>query len=233
MTKETYRDILEWDVMNWSRAIDFWEKTSNHIAPLSRLALDLGARNGGLSLYWALKGYHVICSDVTDSAFDKARALHDRYHVRDQIEYQAIDALHIPYRDFFDVITFKSVLGGIANHNVGFEKAEETMKQIYRALKPGGYLCFCENLQGSKIHMILRHRLRNHGKRWHYFTIEELRNITGAFENFSYDTYGLTGALAKGSVGTFLSKMDAAVDHLFPETSRYLISVVCRKPVLP
>ena len=54
ITKLRNKDIIEWDVVNWSKALTFWEKYSKPITGGSKV-LEIGSRNGGLSLYAALK----------------------------------------------------------------------------------------------------------------------------------------------------------------------------------
>ncbi|MBK8926616.1 MAG: hypothetical protein IPM74_12100 [Crocinitomicaceae bacterium] len=54
LDKEHINDIIRWDVKNWKNALPFWEahfsiKPGMHV-------LVLGDREGGLSLYFALKG---------------------------------------------------------------------------------------------------------------------------------------------------------------------------------
>ena len=56
------KDIIEWDVRNWGKVIDFIEDSQLEFKEKS--VLELGARNGGLSLYYALKGAKVLCSDL-------------------------------------------------------------------------------------------------------------------------------------------------------------------------
>ena len=66
------RDILQWDVTNWSCALDLWT-TFLPQSLVQQRALELGAAGGGLSLYLGLKGAEVICSDLQDPA-PRARA---------------------------------------------------------------------------------------------------------------------------------------------------------------
>jgi len=47
--KDLLIDIFEWDVENWSKSILFWESNSTNLFPNFK-ALEIGARNGGLSL---------------------------------------------------------------------------------------------------------------------------------------------------------------------------------------
>src|SRR5262245_1501654 len=104
-------DILEWDVENWSQALEFWPRHS--LLQLSGCeALEVGSRNGGLSLWLALRGAHVVCSDV-DGPTEAARHKHQQYGVAHTVTYERVNALDIPYREAFDVVAFKTVVSVI------------------------------------------------------------------------------------------------------------------------
>ena len=109
MNNRLRKDIIEWDVRNWGTVIDFIKE--NHMDFKGKRVLELGARNGGLGLYYALKGAKVVCSDLEGPTKD-AHELHKRYGVSNSVEYEAIDATDIPdkYKGKFDYITFKSVI---------------------------------------------------------------------------------------------------------------------------
>src|SRR5690348_12125044 len=103
------RDAVGWDATTWSRALRYWD----HMLGQSPLrALEIGARSGGLSLWLAWRGHDVVCSDYPDVT-DEARTLHGRHQVAGRIVYQSLDATEIPLRDEFDLVVFKSVLGGV------------------------------------------------------------------------------------------------------------------------
>ena len=56
-------EFIEWDVRNWSAALEFWKANSSiNLAGCS--ALEIGSDYGGLSLWLASEGANVICSDV-------------------------------------------------------------------------------------------------------------------------------------------------------------------------
>lgn len=162
LTKYNQEDICEWDVENWGRAIRFWEINLPMDGVNGKKVLDLGGRNGGLSLYWALMGAEVVCSDLDDRVFDKAKKLHEKYGVSDRVTYCAIDATRIPYEEEFDIICFKSVLGGVGR-NGQFFRQKEMMDSIYKALKKGGVCFFVENLKASPLHQFCRKRFVNRG----------------------------------------------------------------------
>ena len=58
MHKDVLRDIVQWDVSSWSKALLYWENNVDW----SRIenGLELGGREGGLSLWLSLKGISMI-----------------------------------------------------------------------------------------------------------------------------------------------------------------------------
>src|SRR5215813_3875062 len=89
----TVRDILSWDVVNWSICLKVWDQ---HVTGTSRDALEIGTGPGGLSLWLASKGHTVVCSDkVVPGA--PVSTLHKQYGVSNRVIYEAIDATAIPY----------------------------------------------------------------------------------------------------------------------------------------
>lgn len=230
--KELMKDIVEWDVSNWSRALEFWEivpEINIQLPPRTRQkALDVGGRNGGLSLYWALKGYDVTCSDITDN-FDKAKMLHAKYGV--SCEYKNLNILELDEQNTYDVITFKSVLGGVGRDN-GYDRQEKMIENIYSALKPGGRLVFVENLKASVMHSFLRRKFRKWGQSWRYPTLDEIKELTAKFSSVSYKTVGFFGCLAKGPIAVMSGAfdfIDKTIDSTIPDESRYIVSCIAKK----
>lgn len=128
----------------------------------------MGARQGGLSLWLALHNNQVICSDVsyTDQQheLDKTIALHKAHNCDDKISYKAIDAINIPYENHFDIVVFKSVLGGVS---IGSDKRleQQAIDSIYKSLKKDGKVVFIENLEGSFLHMYARKKFVDWGSK--------------------------------------------------------------------
>ena len=108
------KDILGWDVVNWLKALKYWEKYCD-LFQQKYLCLEIGSgkSSGGLSLWLALNGNYVICSDLK-SPRKCSHPIHQKYNCIYQIEYQSIDAVSIPYNNYFDIVAFKSDLGGIS-----------------------------------------------------------------------------------------------------------------------
>lgn len=185
------KDVIEWDVRNWSKSLNYWlEETSLELT--DRNALEIGSRNGGLSLWLAKQGCRVTCSDVNGPS-EKARQIHQKHGIEHLVQYKGIDATNIPYeKGVFDIVVFKSVLGGIG-HNNNKDAQCRAINEIYRVLKPGGELFFAENLVASPLHSFLRKHFISWGENWRYLSIPEIEEFLNPF---SYKKFLLTGFLA-------------------------------------
>lgn len=227
--KELIKDIVEWDIENWWRAIKFWEDALQISDIKGKSVLDVGGRNGGVSLYWSLKGAEVICSDINESSLENARKLHRKYGVEKSIKYEMIDATNIPYESSFDIICFKSVLGGVGC-NGNFDNQKKMMNSIYRALKKNGQLCFCENLSASPLHQYTRRRFIDWGEKWRYINMDEVTELTEKFSNVETESFGFLGVFGRTRwLSTALGKMDTFIDSHIKKEYRYIVSCVCEK----
>lgn len=215
------RDIIEWDVGNWSEALRFWEHAIDW-GGAPKTCLEVGAGNGGLSLWLALKGHRVVCSDVTSPA-ERAARLHEKYGVAKLIEYAAIDATDIPDRAWFDIIAFKSILGGIGR-NDDRARQQRAVDEMFDALKPGGMLLFAENLRASPAHRFFRERFVGWGKSWRYVTLAEMREFLRQFATVEMRATGVIGALGRTErERNLLARVDQVVlNHLCPGEWKYL-----------
>jgi len=222
------KEIIEWDLINWSSALTYWE--TNTTSDLSNsLALEIGAHNGGLSLWLAQKRGKVICSDLHGPT-DKAKEKHERYGLSHLIEYQSINALEIPYTLNFDVVLFKSILGGIGRNNKK-DLQIQTIAQIYKALKSGGELLFAENLIASPIHRFFRRHFVKWGTEWRYVSIQEIKEFMSIFTSFKYKTVGFLGAFGRTEwQRNILGWIDRLVlNYITPESWRYIIIGIAKK----
>lgn len=221
-------DIIEWDIGNWGRAIDFWETDMPDNIEKKKV-LDIGGRRGGISLFWALKGARVVCSDLDANSLKEAKKLHKKYGVSKLVEYEVVDVTDMSFEEEYDIITFKSVMGGVG-YNDRYDRQELMIKNIYNALKPGGVLYFAENLTASSIHKLARKRFMRWGDSWRYVSLQEMKDLTREFDSFQYLTVGMMGVFGRNKwLSRILSFFDFVFDRFCPENSRYIISGICKK----
>lgn len=227
MTHALLKDIIQWDVKSWSKALTFWESSVDWSKVNN--CLELGGREGGLSLWLALKGKNVVCSDL-ENVTNTASALHKKYNVSDRIQYKDIDATNIPYENHFDVIVFKSIMGGIGRNN-NFNQQQKAFDEIYKALKPGGKLLFAENLSASMLHRWLRKNFVKWGDSWRYITIDETTNLVRKFSTSSIYKTGVLAAFGKSEQQrNFLSGLDnALLNKVCPAAWKYITYGIAQK----
>jgi len=232
MNKEQINDIIGWDIVNWSKSFSFWDKHLD-VKDKNFKCLELGARQGGLSLWLALNNNQVVCSDVsyTDQQheLDKTIALHKKYNCDNKISYEAIDASNIPYENHFDIVVFKSVLGGVS---IGSEKRleQKAIDSIYKSLKPGGKVVFIENLEGSFLHMYARKKFVGWGSKWHYIKLNELIGLFSKYEDLKFKTVGFLGAFGKTEgQRNFLGHVDTVLEKIAPKSYRYIMIGIAKK----
>lgn len=227
MDKKLLKDIIQWDVKAWSKAIYFWDESIDWSTVNN--CLEIGGREGGLSLWLALKGKQVVCSDLTDAAA-VAEKLHTEYNVTNRVTYQDIDATNIPYENHFDVIVFKSVLGGVGRNN-NYNMQLLAMQQIHKALKPGGKLLFAENLKASGMHRWFRKNFRKWGNVWRYVTMPEISDLTKDFTSVKLHTTGFLSTFGRSEgQRDFLAAADEVVfNKLVPQGWNYIAYGVAEK----
>ncbi len=225
---ELLSDIIGWDVRTFSGAVQFWD---SEIEPAGAVltCLEIGAGPGGLSLLLALKGHTVVCSDLSGTELH-ASPLHRRYAVSDRVTYRDIDATAIPLPTGFDIVIFKSVLGGVGT--LGRDTQVQAISEILRVLKPGGRLFFAENLRGTFLHRLARaiaYRIR--GTSWVYPTLAE---VEGLLAGFSRRHLATTGVVALFGVTEGQRRVLAGLDRrlfnrITPASRRYVVYGVAVK----
>jgi len=229
LTREVLRDIVEWDVPTWKRALSFWEQHASDLT--GTRVLEIGARNGGLSLYFALKGCRVACSDLTGPT-PKAVELHRKHRVSQNITYKNIDATAMAFEDgLFDLVCFKSILGGIGR-NDNYQNQRRAVCEMHRVLKPGGLLLFAENARASRLHACLRSRLVRWGKSWRYVSLEEIHDLFAPFDQVELASYGFFAAFGRSEIQrSFLHVLDVLADPFIRDRDKYMVYGCARKGV--
>jgi SAM-dependent methyltransferase len=227
------QDIIEWDVRNWSQLMHYWLPVLEQL-PRDSKVLAIGERNGGLSLWLALMGFHVTCTDITDIAAS-ASALHKKHGVTDRIEYKRLDIVNDEWpQEQFDVIIGKSVIGGVKptrgrSSSRNFEALEQAMQHIHRLLKPGGYFFSAENLQGGILNRYMRHRLKG-SKGWYYLSLSELDKLFGPFSLVQTKTFGILPTFfSNKAVNNTMYMINRCLQPLLPLGSKYIAFTVARK----
>jgi ubiquinone/menaquinone biosynthesis C-methylase UbiE len=224
LSKKELADIIQWDIKNWSKCLAFWDKNAS-LGP-SKKVLALGEREGGMSLYFALKGHEVICSDYNPLP-DTTKVMHAEYGVAKKITYQRIDMKAIDLEDeSVDVVVFKSVIGALGNK----PDQEKALQEIYRVLKPGGVFLFAENLEGSRLHQYLRKKFVSWGERWQYVTFADMTNWNASYTSIKTKPIGVLGLFGRSEKQRkFLAGFDAVLTPITPKKWRYILFGVLKK----
>lgn len=227
MNKELLKDVIEWDMVNWSQGLNFWE-SNFPIQNKGYNCLELGGRRGGLSLWLAVNNNQVICSDY-NSPVEEAQPIHIKYECTDRVSYASIDATDIKYTNEFDIVTFKSILGGISSdkhENV----TQHIIDEIYNSLKPGGALLFAENLSSSFLHRFMRKYFVKWGSRWKYLKFNDIKPLFTKFSSMEFTTVGFFGAFGRSEgQRKFLGKIDTFLKPIIPKRWKYIVVGIARK----
>jgi ubiquinone/menaquinone biosynthesis C-methylase UbiE len=228
--KQLLADIVEWDIYTWSNGIVFWNNTidrifdtannKNNSANMEDIkVLDLGARDGGTSLYFALKGFKCVCSDLRGPS-EKAKELHIKYGVSKLISYENVDCTCMDYEDeSFDIVAFKSVMGAVGanNNDANIMKA---INEMHRVLKPGGVLLFCENTHGSAFHMLMRKRFVKWSKFWNYVSLDFMNRAVEKFEERDIHSFGFLSCMVKNN--SFVYWLDEKLCRIIKPHNQYM-----------
>lgn len=227
MTEEFKKDILQWDVDSWNVALEYWESHVNFSKVTD--CLELGGREGGLTLWLALKGKHVVCSDLSEVE-KLASGLHEKYSIKEKVSYQSINATNIPYENHFDVIVFKSIIGGIGYGN-NYHKQQLAFQEIYKALKPGGKLLFAENLIASPLHRWFRKKFVKWGAEWRYVTYAEMNKLLENYSDKQIHTTGVLGVFGRTNrQRKFLAWLDKKIlNKILPNRWHYIVYGIATK----
>ena len=220
MTDNLLAEIIQWDVRTWSKALHYWDAQVdwNNIEN----ALELGGRQGGLSLWIALKGKKITCSDLSNISKTAAQ-LHSKHNCTSLITYQDIDATNIPYENHFDLIVYKSILGGLGK-STNFEKQQRAINEIYKSLKPGGKMLFAENISASQLHHFLRKRFTDWADYWQYFSLNDFKDFTKEFNSVHIRTNGFLATFGRNEKQRkLLSNFDDYFfNRLCPDNWKYM-----------
>ena len=191
-------NIIGWDIGNWSRCLSYWQPWLGEIPKSTGKVLVLGERNGGISLWFALLGFEVICTDYYE--LDKnVGQLHQRWQVQEHITYATADIFNLPYpENQFDLVACKSVIGGLLPNckdrtTRTLENQKLATEEVRRVLKRGGFFFGAENLTGTRLHMALRKKRHKENLGWRYLELSEIRWLFDGYSNCELKPYGFLG----------------------------------------
>lgn len=217
LTKEQIKDIIQWDVSNWKKALSFWEQHFKITPGMKVLAL--GERGGGLSLYFALMGCEVVCTDYRDFP-EETKKLHEKHGVSSKITYAQADIRKLDFADAtFDIVVFKSVMGAI-------DSAESQLKAIHeitRVLKKGGAFLFAENSTASFFHRRMRKIFVKWETKWRYIPDAEFEKWKEGYSQTFSSKKGLIALFGRTEgQRKFLAYPDAFFSAIVPKSWRYI-----------
>jgi len=216
-------DVIQWDRHNWKQALPFWEKHAG-LKP-GMHALGIGERGGGLSLWLAMKGLRVVCSDYNPMP-DSTAVLHKKYGMDHLISYDRQDACTLTYADkSFDVVILKSVLGALGTK----ERQQQAIDEFYRVLKPGGVLLFAENTAGTKFHMAVRKKFAGWSSYWRYPHPKTDMDLFDKFAKKDCKMIGFWGFVGKGALELPMRLADILSRPFVPKHWRYILVGVFQK----
>jgi SAM-dependent methyltransferase len=220
--REAISDIIRWDVATWKYGLRFWCQKAGPLR--DKVGLEIGGRDGGLSLFLALNGCRVVCSDLHGPTAH-AKELHRGYGVSGLVSYECVDVRRIPFPDeHFDVVIVKSVLGALGSDGGGLTAQCEALSEIRRVLKSGGRFLFAENMRGSSMHVFLRKRLVPWGRDWHYFTVTQIADLLSGFTAVDLSFRGFAATLGRREwQRSLLHNLDRVLVPLLPITLRYVV----------
>ena len=210
-------EYIKWDETNWARALNYIE--DNKVNKFhNKHVLELGCGDNPLSIWAAHQGGKVICSDIFKPQSKILLKLKE-----ERIEFKIIDALDIPYRNHFDFIIFKSLLGGIGRNNF-LENQIFAMEQIKKSLKKGGECLFIENMQSTFLHSLYRRRFGAGRNNWYYPSLENFQTMSKNFSNVKFCSFGFLGSTNK-----LLKKIDTKFDKILPKSWHYIYAGIYQK----
>jgi SAM-dependent methyltransferase len=225
-------DSFGWDVVNWSRSTTLWAKSlPADLTDLRALEVGCGALNGGLSLWLASMGAKATASSVVNCGADMAK-FQRRHELAGSIRFENVDVLSIPDGEPFDIICWKSMLGGIGRDGT-LEAQAAALRSITAALKPGGWALYAENLAATRMHMTLRKKWGAARNQWRYFVVEELHRLIAesGLTQLDSDSTGFLGTLGRDEFQKrILGQIDGLLCPFLPRSWHYIAYGAARKP---
>jgi len=130
--------------------------------------LDAGAGQGNFALQLAQNNHQLTLCDLSKNMLDDAKTLFAENKVADNVRFinNSVQTLSEQVKEEFDLVLFHAVLEWLA-------EPEETLKQLIKFIKPGGYLSLMfysrtgliyQNLTKGNFEHVLTNSLSGEGK---------------------------------------------------------------------
>lgn len=227
------KNIIGWDIENWAEIINVWQPILDSF-PQGSKALAIGERNGGLSLWLAMIGFDVLCTDVTDISKD-ASVLHAKYKLKGEITYTTLDIVNgAPLQQEFDIIIAKSLLGGLKTERSdastrGEFARRKAVKNINTMLKPKGFFLAAENMQGSILLQLARKAAKKK-QGWDYLKYKELPTLFSDFGTIQIKTFGILPTFFPWQpVNRVCYKLNKHLLNELPDDQKYIAVITAQK----
>ena len=227
------KQIIEWDILNWSQLIKYWSPILQTLPRDSKI-LAVGERNGGLTLWLALAGFNVVCTD-REGPTEKAILQHREFGVSDKVVYEKLDIVNNTRQaNQFDLIISKSVIGGLKEDysdksTRNLETQIKAISQMYKLLKPGGYFLAAENMKGSILLHYLR-KIKNKHSGWRYIEWNELPILFKDFSSTQINAFGVLPTLfSNNALNRVNFLMNKYIMGFMPKKIKYISFIAARK----
>jgi len=226
MNKKELKDIIKWDVNTWSEILPYWENQLRKLDKSNTNCIEIGAREGGISLWMARNGFKITCSDIYYD-LENAKKLHNKYHVENNIIYKKVDVLNWKEKGKYDVIIMKSVLGALQSE----DRIRIALENIYNNLDENGIVLFAENASASFLHKQFRTKFTDWGKIWYYFDETSLKKMFKSFQILDFQFNGVSAVFANrlGLSKPFYKLDRYILNKIFPDKMKYMVYGYAKK----
>lgn len=227
------KDIIEWDIPNWSQVIKEWTPVIEQL-PKNSKVLAVGERDGGLSLWMALLGFDVTCTDRTGPT-EGAGKLHKKHGVQDKVTYKELDIVNCDWEaEQYDVILIKSVIGGLMavygdNTTRNFDTQKKAVDNMHRLLKPNGVLLSVENMKGNYLLHLMR-KMSGKAGGWRHFTWQEIKELYSSFSSVKTKAFGVLPTLfGNNAINKINFSLNKYLLDILPPQTKYVAITTARK----
>jgi len=158
--------------------------------------LEVGCGIGQHCVFFAMYGAEVYGFDLSSKGIEMALKIATANNVADRCRFSVANVSEMPYEDEqFDVVVCNAVL----HHVMKYPNVEN---EIFRVIKPGGYLYLAEGLRSNALYRFAR-KVKRIFRNEHYhgdidLEFEELKQVTRNFSHVHYEFFCLIEKFAQG-----------------------------------